>query len=387
MRGKVLFFNEEKGFGKIIDSGKNEYFFYINKIKNKPEKINKDDEVEFEYYESPKGLRAQNIYFLEKIKCPVCNTMNYENDKNCKNIKCNWDLKYVKNGSFIGLSYKDIEEYNIKLNNYKNVYLNTMSNLHSTNLPIYSPSTKSISIKNEVLNNNTKIENRKIIEGKIIAYHEEQGMGGIVGEDSLPYMFDISDVDEPSKIQKNLLVNFIGSKDMFGFDYAKNIKIKNIERHIKHNLNIKIDKYDLNNDDLYIDRKELLMWKINPLKKMRWNDAINFVSDLLYAKHEDWRLPTVNELIKFFNCQDEWNIINNWGGFELKIDLPEFQKFWTSSDISKKMAFCVSFYTEGTIYDAWYDIYSKKISGIEFYCDRWKYAKEDKLPFFCVRDI
>jgi cold shock CspA family protein len=99
MRGKILFFSEEKGFGKIIDSGKNEYFFYINKIKNKPEEINKDDEVEFEYYESPKGLRATNIYFFEKIECPICNTLNYENDKNCKNIKCNWDLKYVKNGS------------------------------------------------------------------------------------------------------------------------------------------------------------------------------------------------------------------------------------------------------------------------------------------------
>ena len=34
MRGKVLFFSEEKGFGKIIDSEKNEYFIYINKIKN-----------------------------------------------------------------------------------------------------------------------------------------------------------------------------------------------------------------------------------------------------------------------------------------------------------------------------------------------------------------
>ena len=138
MRGKILFFSEEKGFGKIIDSGKNEYFFYINKIKNKPEEINKDDEVEFEYYESPKGLRATNIYFFEKIECPICNTLNYENDKNCKNIKCNWDLKYVKNGSFIGLSYKEIEEYNIKLRDYKNVYFDSLNNLYSTNSQINS---------------------------------------------------------------------------------------------------------------------------------------------------------------------------------------------------------------------------------------------------------
>ena len=123
MRGKVLFFSEEKGFGKIIDSEKNEYFFYINKIKNKPEKINKDDEVEFEYYENSKGLRAENISFIIKIKCPVCSSMNLENEKNCKNVKCKFELTCLKDGAFIASS-EEIDIYNIKLQQAKDNYIN-----------------------------------------------------------------------------------------------------------------------------------------------------------------------------------------------------------------------------------------------------------------------
>ena len=378
MRGKILFFSEEKGFGKIIDSGKNEYFFYINKIKNKPEEINKDDEVEFEYYESPKGLRATNIYFFEKIECPICNTLNYENDKNCKNIKCNWDLKYVRNGSFIGLSYKEIEEYNIKLRDYKNVYFDSLNNLYSTNSQINSKPNMSYL---------TGIENGKIIQGKIRYYNQIMGDGVILGEDTLSYTFKISDTDEPSRIQQDILVNFT-VEDFF----AKNIKIKNIEKHTKHNLNTKIDKYDSNNDDLYIDREELLMWKINPFKKMRWNDAMNFTSDLLYAKHEDWRLPTARELRNFFISQKNWNIYRDYlGDYHYKFELKTFENFWTSSDISKRKALVVYFYTEGYLSDAWFDLdfdeISGEISGIDFDADSIRYPKEDKFSFFCVRDI
>ncbi len=399
MRGKILFFSEEKGFGKIIDSGKNEYFFYINKIKNKPEEINKDDEVEFEYYESPKGLRATNIYFFEKIECPICNTLNYENDKNCKNIKCNWDLKYVKNGSFIGLSYKEIEEYNSKLGDYKNVYFNSLNNLYSTNSQINSKPNMSYL---------TGIENGKIIQGKITYYPEFIGGGGLIlGEDTIHYPFLISDTDEPSRIQKDILVNFT-VEDFF----AKNIKIKNIEKHTKHNLNTKIDKYDSNNiekhtkhnlntkidkydsnnDDLYIDREELLMWKTTPFKKMRWNDAMNFTSDLLYAKHEDWRLPTARELRNFFISQKNWNIYRDYlGDYHYKFELKTFENFWTSSDISKRKALVVYFYTEGYLSDAWFDLdfdeISGEISGIDFDADSIRYPKEDKFSFFCVRDI
>ena len=378
MRGKILFFSEEKGFGKIIDSGKNEYFFYINKIKNKQEEINKDDEVEFEYYESPKGLRATNIYFFEKIECPICNTLNYENDKNCKNIKCNWDLKYVKNGSFIGLSYKEIEEYNSKLEDYKNVYFNSLNNLYSTNSQINSKPNMSYL---------TGIENGKIIQGKITYYNQIIGDGVILGEDTRSYTFLISDTDEPSRIQKDILVNFTEE-----YPFAKNIKIKNIEKHTKHNLNTKIDKYDSNNDDLYIDKEELLMWKTTPFKKMRWNDAMNFTSDLLYAKHEDWRLPTARELRNFFISQKNWIIYRDYlGDYHYKFELKTFENFWTSSDISKRKALVVYFYTEGYLSDAWFDLdfdeISGEISGIDFDADSIRYPKEDKFSFFCVRDI
>lgn len=374
MRGKILFFSEEKGYGVLIDSGNNGYAFYINKIKNKPEEINKDDEVEFEYDEGPKGLLATNIYFFEKIECPICNTLNYENDKNCKNIKCNWDFKYVRNGSFIGLSYKEIEEYNIKLRDYKNVYFDSLNNLYSTNSQINSKPNMSYL---------TGIENGKIIQGKITYYNQISGFGYILGEDTRSYTFLISDTDEPSRIQQDILVNFTEE-----YPFAKNIKIKNIEKHTKHNLNTKIDKYDSNNDDLYIDREELLMWKINSFKKMRWNDAMNFTSDLLYAKHEDWRLPTARELRNFFISQKNWNIYRDYlGDYHYKFELNIFENFWTSSDISKRKALVVYFNREGYLSDAWFDHDFDKISGIDFDANSYKCPKEDKFSFFCVRDI
>ena len=134
------------------------------------------------------------------------------------------------------------------------------------------------------------------------------------------------------------------------------------------------------------------MWKTTPFKKMRWNDAMNFTSDLLYAKHEDWRLPTARELRNFFISQKNWNIYRDYlGDYHYKFELKTFENFWTSSDISKRKALVVYFYTEGYLSDAWFDLdfdeISGEISGIDFDADSIRYPKEDKFSFFCVRDI
>ena len=35
----------------------------------------------------------------EKIKCPVCGTINEESDKYCSNEKCKFELTYAKDGA------------------------------------------------------------------------------------------------------------------------------------------------------------------------------------------------------------------------------------------------------------------------------------------------
>lgn len=58
-KGVVKFFNEEKGFGFIIDSeSKTEYFVHVSGC---IDTVNEDDEVEFELAEGRKGLNAVNV--------------------------------------------------------------------------------------------------------------------------------------------------------------------------------------------------------------------------------------------------------------------------------------------------------------------------------------
>lgn len=58
-QGTVKFFNESKGYGFINDTetGK-EYFVHVSGL---IDKINKDDQVEFEVSNGKKGLNAINV--------------------------------------------------------------------------------------------------------------------------------------------------------------------------------------------------------------------------------------------------------------------------------------------------------------------------------------
>ncbi len=58
-QGTVKFFNESKGYGFIndTDTGK-EYFVHVSGL---IDKINKDDNVEFEVSNGKKGLNAINV--------------------------------------------------------------------------------------------------------------------------------------------------------------------------------------------------------------------------------------------------------------------------------------------------------------------------------------
>ena len=212
----------------------------FSKIINKPENIKIGADIEFELIETSKGLNAKDIYFIEKIECPICNTENLEIDKNCKNEKCNFDLTYVKDGSFIGLSQNEIEGYNEKLKYFRMNYFNK---LHDSSQNIKKNSKEFLKIIK--VNNNqkelNKIERGKIIKGKIISYNQMKSFGFILGEDANKYFFHISNTEKPLDIKKNLFVLFVSCKGSKGL-FAENITI--VENYYDHDDYDDYDDYD-----------------------------------------------------------------------------------------------------------------------------------------------
>lgn len=61
--GTVKFYNEEKGFGFIVDDeSRNDVFVHATGLK---EKIRQDDRVSFEITEGKKGKNATNVKILK----------------------------------------------------------------------------------------------------------------------------------------------------------------------------------------------------------------------------------------------------------------------------------------------------------------------------------
>ncbi|AZI27581.1 MAG: cold shock domain-containing protein [Pedobacter agri] len=58
MQGTVKFYNESKGFGFIKSENGEEIFVHITGL---VDKINQDDQVEFEVTQGKKGLNAVNV--------------------------------------------------------------------------------------------------------------------------------------------------------------------------------------------------------------------------------------------------------------------------------------------------------------------------------------
>lgn len=66
MRGVVKWFNDEKGFGFITNSLKEDIFIHYSAIEGEGYKsLNESDEVEFELIITDKGFQAKNIKLLK----------------------------------------------------------------------------------------------------------------------------------------------------------------------------------------------------------------------------------------------------------------------------------------------------------------------------------
>ena len=81
---------------------------------------------------------------------------------------------------------------------------------------------------------------------------------------------------------------------------------------------------------IWTDQQSGLMWAKNANlagKKMKWNDAMEWVKQLNYGGYSDWRMPTKNELASFAKQGDRW--FKAIGFHNL-----QYTNYWTSSTIA-----------------------------------------------------
>lgn len=66
--GKVIWFNNEKGYGFILYDGKEVFVHYSSILDNSFKTLIKDERVCFDLRQTEKGLRAVNVKSLDKVE-------------------------------------------------------------------------------------------------------------------------------------------------------------------------------------------------------------------------------------------------------------------------------------------------------------------------------
>lgn len=70
MRGKIKWFNNEKGYGFIAYKENEDIFVHYSAIvKDGYKTLAEGDEVEFKLIETAKGLQAQNVVNIKDLVC------------------------------------------------------------------------------------------------------------------------------------------------------------------------------------------------------------------------------------------------------------------------------------------------------------------------------
>ena len=118
MKGKILNFNAEKGFGFILGEDNQKYFFHISNVKN-PMDIQENYVVEFREHKSEKGLAA----ILIVVNTPLA---SQSKDKMLKidNLRIraseikDYELSYEESEDEFGSYYTYSYDYTITIDTY-----------------------------------------------------------------------------------------------------------------------------------------------------------------------------------------------------------------------------------------------------------------------------
>lgn len=87
----------------------------------------------------------------------------------------------------------------------------------------------------------------------------------------------------------------------------------------------------------YVNTRTGLTWEATPdATRMRWSDALSYCAALTTGGHDDWRLPSVKELITLID-HSRTSGAAVWSEFDATVDT-NYDSFWTSSpDASSSM--------------------------------------------------
>jgi CspA family cold shock protein len=65
MRGTVVWFNNKLGYGILETVNREDIFVHYSEVQGTPKTLYKDQQVNFELYDTPKGLMARNVRKVE----------------------------------------------------------------------------------------------------------------------------------------------------------------------------------------------------------------------------------------------------------------------------------------------------------------------------------
>lgn len=110
MKGKVLFFNILKGFGKVLteEDTPQEVFIHFTEIQNNANILLENEEIEFEVENSAKGLSAKNLNRIIDREIGIIE--QFENGFGFIRSSSSTDEKFfVHHSDVIGGGFKKIE--------------------------------------------------------------------------------------------------------------------------------------------------------------------------------------------------------------------------------------------------------------------------------------